>query len=272
MSDIISASRRTDIPSFFANWFIERIKAGWVEVVNPFNFSQRRRISLLPDDIIAVMFWTRDARPLVPYLKIIDEMGINYLFLWTLNNYPEILEPVGPKGREAIECAQKLSELVGKEKIRWRYDPVVISEATPVEWHKENFSMLARSLAKFVDSVIVSVMTPYNTVIRRMRRAGINFKNPLNNEEAEQLFSFISEESRRSGLRIQSCCLGGRLMKYGIVSGPCIDSLWIEKVFGKKVDLPKDPGQRPECLCARSIDIGTYNTCKRRCIYCYASK
>lgn len=227
----------------------------------------------MPADITAIVFWTRDATPLIPHLKILDKMRIKYLFLWTLNNYPDALEPIGPKGNEAIDAVKELSEVVGRERIRWRYDPIVISDITPIEWHRENFSLLAQALAKFVDKVIVSVMTPYKSVVGRMQKSGINFHTePYKDEKVAELLHFISNEARRNGLQVQSCCSGGKLLKHGIVDGACIDPLWIESVFGEKIDLPKDTGQRPECLCVKSVDIGTYNTCKRKCIYCYARR
>ncbi len=137
---IISVSRRTDVIALYTNWFIERLKQGCCEVTNPYNRNQISKVSLKPQDVDFFVFWTRYPQPIIPYLKFMNEKGYKYYFLITLNNYPSIYEKRVPDAKKVIKSIQNLSQKIGRGKVIWRYDPIIISDITPESWHLKNFS------------------------------------------------------------------------------------------------------------------------------------
>lgn len=163
---IISASRRTDIPAFYSEWFINRIKAGLVMTRNPFNYNQTRQISLRPEDVDVIVFWTRNAAPLQPYLPLLDEIGYHYYFHYTITGYPRVLESATLHPLKAIERFILLSEQIGKEKVIWRYDPILLCDLLPVDEHIRLFSKIAGLLAGYTERVIIS----FADFIRRRKR------------------------------------------------------------------------------------------------------
>ena len=143
---IISASRRTDIPAFYARWFMNRIREGYCTVPNPFNPNQVSRISLKPEDVDIIVFWTRYARPLMPFLNELDDRGYRYYFLYTLMNNPRALEPKSPSHKRSLNTFQNLSNRIGMEKVIWRYDPIVFTRITDPNFHKETYQHIAEQL------------------------------------------------------------------------------------------------------------------------------
>jgi hypothetical protein len=133
---IISASRRTDIPAFYAEWFIKRIRAGFCIVPNPMNAKQTPIISLRPEDVDAIVFWSKNPSPLLPYLNELDQRGFNYYFQFTLNDYPRALEPNVPYLNTRLQIFKELSERIGSSRVVWRYDPIVISNFTDYQFHR----------------------------------------------------------------------------------------------------------------------------------------
>src|SRR5512135_950390 len=128
---IISASRRTDIPAFYSRWFMNRVRAGYCTVPNPFNANQVKRISLLPEEVDVIVFWTRNPRPLFPFLKELDVRGVRYYFQFTLLDNPRSIDPKTPPAESALQTFRALSEQVGPARVIWRYDPLVLSQITP---------------------------------------------------------------------------------------------------------------------------------------------
>lgn len=269
---IISASRRTDIPSFFSDWFMERIEEGYVEVKNPYNPNQMRKVSLLPEDVSAIVFWTRDFSPMMKNIDKLDSLGYKYVILWTLTGYPEELERISLTLENSNSAIIETSEAIGKNRIAWRYDPIIFNNTLTPDWHLNNFAHIADKIGEKVDRVIISLMTPYRSVITRMHKKGISYReNPLQDTEVEFFLQKLSGTAKKSGIaRIQACCQSGLLQKYGIPDGACIDSDWLTDALDIRIPHIKDKGQRKNCLCTKSVDIGAYKTCKRACVYCYA--
>ena len=145
-SMIISASRRTDIPAFYAEWMVRRLREGYCTVPNPFNRNQVSRISLRPEDVDAIVFWTRNPRPLMPYLDELDSRGYRYYFQFTILGYPREIDPKSPPAATAVEAFCELAERLGPRRVIWRYDPIVFTGITPPAFHQENFQRLAESL------------------------------------------------------------------------------------------------------------------------------
>ena len=175
---IISASRRTDIPSFYSQWFINRIRAGFCTVPNPFNYKQISHISLLPKDVDVIVFWTRNPNPLIPYLGELDERGFRYYFQYTLLGNPRSLETKTPSLASALDTFRKLSEVVGPQKVIWRYDPIVFSSITDIQFHIENYVQISNILRGYTHRSVVSIMDFYKKMKKRFRvleEQGIEF-------------------------------------------------------------------------------------------------
>lgn len=273
---IISASRRTDIPAFHAGWLMERIRAGYCEVPNPFNRRQISRVSLRPEDVDVIVFWTRHPRPLFPYLAELDGRGFRYYFHYTLTNYPRELEPRTPAYPVAVETFRELAARIGAERVIWRYDPIVFSERMRAAFHRGNYAKIAADLRGCTTRSVISVMDWYPKLRRRfasLRGTGLEplkVGNPPG-EQFANLMSGIAALARENGMQIQSCAEPLDLRGYGIPPGKCVDDDYIRSVFGIEVHPRKDPGQRAACGCVVSKDIGTYNTCPFGCLYCYAN-
>ena len=253
---ILSASRRTDIPAFFPDWFMNRLRDGYVLVRNPMNYHQVSKIELSPAVLDCIVFWTKNPRPILRHLAEIGETYPFY-FQYTLNAFGE-----------RIHTLQTLSDAIGNERVIWRYDPVLLSPVYDVRWHVESFGRLAKELSPFVESVVFSYFDPYPKVENNTRGLGIR---PCVSAEMETLAQEFSRIARANRLTIKTCAEAIDLEKYGIEHNCCIDPKLIEKITGYAIRAKKDSNQRPECGCAESIDIGQYNTCCHGCRYCYAN-
>jgi hypothetical protein len=267
---VISVSRRTDIPAFYAEWFMNRTREGYALVENPFNPAQRARVDLRPEAVEAVVFWTRNPAPLMPHLEELDRRGYRYYFLYTITGYPPMLEPGAPRPKEAVETFCALSRRVGPERILWRYDPVLVSEATPEEYILQNFEELLRVLGPFTRRVVVSFAHLYGKTVRNLTRAAVAFQDP-DREARLRIARGLSRAAGGHGLPVFSCASPEDLSPHGIAPGRCIDGTLIGDVLGVRVSGEKDPSQRAACGCARSKDIGAYDTCLHGCLYCYAT-
>lgn len=271
---IISASRRTDIPAYFAPWFRNRLRAGFCTVRNPFRPSQVRRVSLLRVDVDAFVFWTRDARPFAEALDDLDRADFPYLFLVTLTGYPSPLEPEVPPRRESVGAFRELSRRVGPERVAWRYDPIVLSSLTPPDFHRKNFAALASALEGATDRVILSVVDLYAKTVRRLdalRPGGFTHSSdPWAGGDLDGLLRFMTREARSRGMEAVTCCEPGAEAAVP-TRGACVDAGRINRLFGLSLSQRKDPGQRPACRCSVSRDIGASDTCPRGCAYCYAT-
>lgn len=269
---IVSASRRTDIPAFYARWFMGRLRAGFCEVRSPFNAAQVSRISLAPEDVEAIVFWTRDPRPLLPHLAEIRALGHEPFFLVTLLDNPRALDPKCPGPEASVPAFLRLAEAL-PGRAAWRYDPIVLTTATPPDWHRRTFSRLAAALAGHTDRVIVSFVEPYRKIARRMAAlAGAGFA-PLSPspDELVRLLVDLRDMAASHGLTLATCCQPEIFQSAGIPASRCIDAAWITAQTGRAVPAGKDTGQRPGCGCAPSRDIGAYDRCLFGCVYCYAT-
>jgi DNA repair photolyase len=273
---IISASRRTDIPAFFSKWFIERVRAGFLLTRNPFNAHQIKRVSLSPEDVDAIVFWTRNPKKMMPDLRELDDVGLKYCFLYTITGYPRALEKNVPNPHEAIETFKELSGCIGSEKVVWRYDPVLVSSLVDIDEHKRLFGKISSSLRGKTERVIVSFADIYKKVERNLNAFSKN-----NNVEIQDIVKFedelkslalsFSKIAELNGMEIQTCAEEIDLGEQGVKHGKCIDDLWLNQTFKCQYSKAKDKGQRDGCGCVKSTDIGAYNTCLHGCEYCYAT-
>ena len=167
---IISASRRTDIPAFYPKWFMNRIRAGYCIVPNPFNPHQKLRIDLTPDQVDVIVFWTRNPRPLFPYLPELDRLGYKYYFNFTLMNNPNFLDVNQLPLKLAVKTFQELSNDLGSSRVVWRYDPIVFSDETDIKFHCEQYDMLAHKLSIYTTKIVLSFMDRYAKNNRRLKQ------------------------------------------------------------------------------------------------------
>ena len=273
---IISASRRTDIPAFYTNWFINRIRAGYCKVPNPFNRKQITRVSLLPEDVDLIVFWTRNPKPLFPYLDELDQRGYRYYFQYTLLGYPSQIEPQSPHRSTAITTFCKLADRIGSDRVIWRYDPVVFSELTGANYHIENYTQIAAALKNSTHHSVISVMDMYAKFRKRIEQLnqdglGIIDYDGAPSQRFDDLMNAFAHATSKNDMQIQSCAEDIDLTIYGIQAGKCIDDEYVAATFGLEVDPKKDPGQRKACGCVVSKDIGMYDSCLFGCPYCYAT-
>ena len=273
---IISASRRTDIPAFYAKWFIHRIREGFCTVPNPFNPHQVSRISLKPRDVDVIVFWTRNPAPLIPYLKELDELGYRYYFQYTLLNNPKELDRNGPGFERSLDTFQRLSQKVGADRVIWRYDPIVLTEKTGMRFHMETYREIAEQLRGFTRRSVISLMDPYRKIQKRMdelEKKGLKVIDLQDSKGSRfgTLMRTLAETAYENGMELLSCAEEVELSNYGIKPGKCIDDEYIKKLFDIDVKDKKDPSQRKACGCVMSRDIGMYDTCLFGCQYCYAT-
>ena len=273
--NIISASRRTDIPAFYSEWFMNRIRAGYCTVVNPFNADQVSYVSLDPRDVHAIVFWTRHPKPLIRHISELDHRGYKYYFQYTIIGYPGSIDPKSPSIATAIDTFQELSELIGKDRVIWRYDPILYSNETPLEWHIDNISLLIEKLKSHTKRLVISFIDPYRkTKIRMEKETGSSFSlapDAFEISAYDRLIKWIGREAGKAGLEVQTCAEDVDLKGSGIERGKCIDDDLMRKILGITVSKRKDPSQRKLCGCVASKDIGVNNTCLFGCRYCYAT-
>lgn len=269
---IVSASRRTDIPAFYTKWFMGRLRAGFCEVKNPFNAAQISHVPLSPDAVSAIVFWTRNPGPLLPHLPEILAMGHQPFFLCTLMDNPRRLDPHCPGPETSLPTFAALAQAL-PGRVTWRYDPIVLSEATPADWHRRTFERLAAALAGLTDRVTVSLMEPYRKIARRMAALaadGFALLAP-DRDEVIRLVTDLRDMAAARGMRLATCCQPEDFAAAGIEAGRCIDPDWLARYAPGPFPVGRDPCQRDRCGCAPSKDIGAYDTCLFGCAYCYAT-
>ena len=260
---IISASRRTDIPAFYSEWFMNCIRDGFVCVKNPFNTHAISKVPLTPDLVDLIVFWTKDPYKFVRNLDELDERGYKYYFLFTLTPYGKDVECGLRDKNDIIKTFQELSRRIGKEKVVWRYDPIVLGGEMTVEWHLKKFKEYVELLAEFTESVVFSFLLEYKKIGKQ------EFRRP-NLSEMKVISQEFAKIAKENGLKIKSCA-EEVIHANGIEKSTCIDKELIERILGQCVNAARDKCQRKDCQCIESIDIGEYNSCLHLCKYCYAN-
>lgn len=268
---IISASYKTDIPAFYADWFMARLWEQSCRVKNPYG-GGLHEVSLAPGDVDGFVFWTRNIRPLMGHLPIIRRVA-PVMVQFTLTNYPRALETSVIPADKALEDMRELAQRLGPRGLVWRYDPVVISDLTPMDWHLENFELLAARLAGVTDEVVLSFMHVYAKSKRNMDAAaqagGFLWSDPPLVEKRtllQKLAGIAATHGLKASLCAQPDLLGG-----GLSPARCIDAVRLADIGGRLFKA-REKGNRPGCLCAESRDIGGYDTCPHGCAYCYATR
>lgn len=264
---IISASRRTDIPNYYSEWFLNRIREGFVCVRNPMNVHQISRIPLSPDVVDCIVFWTKNPANMLDKLDLLKDY--QYYFQYTITPYGKDIERNIPdKNGVVIPVFKTLSEKIGSERVIWRYDPIFFSEKYTPEYHLRAFRKIAGELKGYTQKCVISFVDIYRKNKKRLEEA--NAAPPVGDE----LWDFckeLKEIADSCGMELATCTEKIDLTPLGITHNSCIDRNLIEKLLGCKIISKKDKYQREECGCVESIDVGAYNTCMNLCTYCYAN-
>lgn len=264
---ILSVSRRTDVPNYYSDWFLNRIKEGFLYVRNPMNMYQISRIDLSPDVIDCIVFWTKNPANMIEKLGQLQDYA--YYFQFTLTGYGKDVEPNLPNKRgELIPTFQRLSERIGKEKVIWRYDPVFLSERYTIAYHLKAFQEIAERLTGYTEKVVISFLDQYQKIQQNMQRLAVR---QMTDEEMCYLAGEMAQIASKHHFTIEACAEKTDFREAGIWNGSCIDKRLIEKIIGCRLVGEKDKNQRKECRCLESVEVGAYNTCLNGCKYCYAN-
>lgn len=264
---ILSVSRRTDIPNYYSEWFYNRIKEGFLYVRNPMNSHQISKIYLSPNLVDCIVFWTKNPENMI---NRIDELkAYDFYFQFTLTGYGRDIEPNLPnKRKHMISVFQKLSKKIGHEKVIWRYDPILLNQKYSIEYHIKAFKEISDSLRGYTDKVIISFIDLYAKTKHNTEELKIN---SFSEDEMIEVATKMAKIAASNQMSIESCAEIINLKNIGVDHGGCIDKKLIEKIINCKIQGGKDKNQRKECGCFESVEVGTYNTCRNGCKYCYAN-
>lgn len=259
---ILFASGRTDIPSFYSNWFINRVKAGFVDVRNPFNQKLVSRIYF--SDVDLIMFCSKNPLPMINKL---DTLNVPVLFHVTITPYSKDVEPNIPDKRLIIEGVKKLSLVLGIDNVVVRYDPIFLSDKYNVDYHIKAFDKLCKNLNGYINKIIVSFMDEYKNV--RSNKNILKYRT-FTREDYKKIGEAFSKSAMDNGISVQTCFEDEDLTQYGFVKGECLSHELAYILTGKKF---KSSNVRKEkkCECVQMVDIGDYNSCMHMCKYCYAN-
>lgn len=263
---ILSVSRRTDIPAFYCDWFFNRLKENCVCVRNPMSYHQISRVSLSPEVIDCIVFWTKDPSKIVDRLHLLQQY--QYYFHVTINGYDRRIERFLPEKETIISSFIRLSSEIGKRRMIWRYDPIILAGDVTIDFHVGRFREIARRLENHTDRCIISFVDPYKKTTRNAPAdLRIFTVAPEQMRAIAERFMVIAREH---GIRIETCSEEVALEDLGINHTSCIDKELISEITGCAIRANEDR-QRSGCRCAECIDIGAYNTCLHGCVYCYAN-
>ena len=270
MATVISASCRTDIPAFYSNWFMQRIKEGYARYHNPMNMTQVCTVSLRPEDVHAIVFWSRNYAPMIRHFRELDELGYNYYCHLTITGLPRELEARTPPLPFVIDTVNRMVNCLGGNRVIWRYDPIVMSEVTTPDWHEFKFMDIARQLEGKVKRCYISFLDFYAKTQRNMAEAtrSLGIYQPSNAQMLE-VAERLAKMAARYGIQVYSCA-EDFLASDSIKQGSCIDKNLLDELFPDKARLMVAKSKRPGCHCYENRDIGAYNTCLHGCRYCYA--
>jgi len=292
---IISASRSTDIPTFYGDWFVERWKAGYVKWKNPFNGTD---LYVSFKDTHAVVFWTKNPKPMFKHLAFLDEHVKNYYFQFSLNDYDrEGYEGKVPRVESRINTFKELSNRIGKDRVIWRFDPLMLTKEIDVKELLRRLENIGDQLHTYTSKLVFSFadISIYKKVECNLRKENIEYIEFAQDTMIE-FAQGLNKLNEKWNLELATCAEKFDLNKYGIMHNKCVDDDLMIKLFYHDTELMKflgvefveptlfepakgiektkklkDKGQREACGCILSKDIGEYNTCPHECVYCYAN-
>ena len=256
---ILNVSGRCDIVAFYSNWFMKRYNDGYVDVRNPFYPKMVSRIYF--SDVDLIVFCTKNP---IPILNKLTEIKKTIIFQVTLTPYGKDIEPnVISKGK-IVEAIKKLSQVIDKENLYIRYDPILVNDKYTIGYHINSFKSLCSKLNGYVDKIIVSFVDEYKNV--KNNKAILKIRR-LNDDDYKMIGENFSKIAAENGMTVQTCYEKNNLCSFGFISDVCVSKKLAYKLTGKK--FPKWKAR--DCGCVQMVDIGVYNTCLHFCKYCYAN-
>jgi DNA repair photolyase len=230
------------------------------------NIRRISAINLAPELVDCIVFWSKNPKPMIDKIQLLKDY--KYYFQFTLNPYETDVEAGLPPKPEIIETFKKLSDIIGPQKVIWRYDPILINSKYNTVYHIDKFEKLANVLKGYTEKVTFSFIDFYKKTAENIKSLEIA---EISTEEKTLIAEKFSEIAKNNNLSIDTCAEDIDLSEYGITHARCIDDRLISKITGHNLLVEKDKNQRPECGCVKSIDIGEYNSCSNGCVYCYAN-
>lgn len=269
MRQVISASRRTDIPAFYPDWFIRRLKAGTVYVKNPYG-GPIYQVSLRKEDVHSIVFWSKNYSPLISRLGEIENTTRNLYFHFTITGIPQDIERNTPPVEEAVGDFIHLAKRYSPSHLVWRFDPVCITDKLPFDFYEEAFSRIAERLDG-------SCTRCYISFVRKYRKVAVNFQRYSDHvfidvpEELQTSHAArLSKSAAEHGIALYECC-NDYLLSGSVSKGSCINGEALSALFNDHTLSSPAAPTRKECACTKSRDIGAYDTCPHGCLYCYAN-
>jgi hypothetical protein len=273
---IVSASYRTDIAAFYGRWFVNRLRAGSCAVVNPYS-GQGYRVELTPERVDGFVFWTKNVGPFLRNLPEIARRGYPFVVQHTITGYPRQLESRVAQAGRTVEHLRRVAGFYGPAAVVWRYDPIVLTSLTPPDWHRRTFERLAALLEGVTDEVVVSFAQIYQKTRRNMeaaaREQGFDWSlhEATPPEARRALLADLAGMARAHGIQMAVCSQREFVLPGVTREARCVDAERLARVAGRALaGAPRLKGNREECGCYESRDIGAYDTCPHGCVYCYA--
>lgn len=266
---VISASYRTDIPAFYGDWFMQRVREGYVRYQNPYG-PQVVTVSLRPQDVHAIVFWSKNYGPFLKHLDELEARGLDFYFHYTINNQPRVFEERVPPVEQTLQSFRVLAERYSPDHVQWRYDPILYSTVTAPEWHRATFADLAARLEGLTRRCYFSFADLYAKVERNLRKLPdtVHVYDPPD-EEKIALARELAEIAARHGITLYTCA-EDFAVRGPIRRGSCVDKEILDHLWPDKAQKMRFSSNRGKCGCYDSRDIGAYDTCPHGCIYCYA--
>lgn len=261
---IINTGMRTDIPAFYSEWFVNRLKEEWVYTRNPYNPNAVTKYSLSPGVVDVIAFCTKNPEPMLAYMDMLKPYN-QYWFV-TITPYGKEIEPNVPSKEKVMEDFKRLSNEIGVDSIGWRYDPIMITDSYTLERHIAEFEQMVENLAGYTRTCVISFIDLYEKVKRNFPQA-----KEVKFLERIQIAKEFVRIGKKYDMVIRSCAEGEELTPYGVDCRGCMTVETFETAIHGKLCVPKRKSQRTECACVLGNDIGQYDTCGHLCKYCYAN-
>lgn len=263
---IVNVGGRTDIANYYSEWLRNRIKEGFAYSRNPLFPNNVSKVSLKPEDVDCLMFCSKNYQPILPYMKEISET-YRVICHYTITAYGTDVEPNVPDIETSIQILMELSKIVGKEKVLWRYDPILLTQKYTVQKHLETFEKMAKQIAPYVERCIFSFVEMY-------KKHEVNFPEliPFTEEDKDLIAEGIGRIAMKYGFILQTCGPEENYAGYGINTSGCVTLDILGKANNLEFRNLKHKGFRKGCHCMESRDIGALNSCPNGCKYCYANK
>lgn len=263
---IINTGARTDTVQYYTEWLLNRFSEGYVLSRNPLFPNKVTRYELTPDKVDCVVFCSKNYKPILPRLHEITDR-FNTYFHYTITAYGKDIEPGVPDIDESMKTLILLSNQVGRQRVSWRYDPVLLTPKYTIQRHLETFEHMAQTLSPYIDRCIFSFVEMYKKLESNMPEL-----ITLSDWDKDALAHGLGSIAQKYGIFIQTCGTNGDFTRYGIHASGCMTLDILGKANNVTFKNLKHKGTRQGCDCIESRDIGAYDTCMNGCKYCYANK